>query len=197
MSKDLKGKLFLIVGPSGVGKSTLIGLLKENHPDFIAPITATTRAPRPTERDGVHYHFLSKEEFLRRVGVGDFLEYARVHGDEYYGVLRDSVEGPLREGRVLVREVDIQGARTIHEKFGGRHLVSIFLLPPSRGVLTERIRKRAPISDEELGKRFESLDREVAQAGVCDFQIQFGDEETIEECFQKLEGVILESLDEA
>lgn len=189
MSNTFKGKLFLIVGPSGVGKSVVIDLLKKNHPEFVFPITATTRIPRPTEKDCVHYYFLDKTEFEKKIENGDFLEYAIVHGDNYYGVLKESVLPALEEGRTVVREVDIQGAKTIHQKFDGDHLVSVFLLPPPREVLIERIRSRAPISDEELEERLESLEQEVSHADSCSYQLKF--DGTIEENYQKLEGLIL------
>lgn len=194
MSNKYKGKLFLIVGPSGVGKSVIIALLRENYPDFIFPVTATTRAPRPTEKDGVHYHFLSKEEFERKIVAGEFLEYAHVHGDNYYGVLKKSVLPYLERGSNLLREVDIQGVRTLHRDFDGDHLISIFLLPPSRAVLEKRIRQRAPISDAELEERFRSLEKEVLGAQDCTYQVKFEDDETIQECYQKVEKVILQEI---
>ncbi len=194
MSNKFKGKFFLIVGPSGVGKSVIISLLRENYPDFIFPVTATTRAPRPTEKNGVHYHFLSKSEFERRIEAGDFIEYAHVHGDNYYGVLKESVIPYLERGSNLIREVDIQGVHNLNRDFAGEHLVSIFLLPPSRAVLEKRIRSRAPISDVELEERFRSLEKEVAGAKYCTYQVQFEDEETIQECYQKVEQVILQEI---
>jgi len=194
MSTKYTGKLFLIVGPSGVGKSVIVNLLRENYPDFIFPVTATTRAPRPTEKNGVHYYFLTSAEFERRLKAGEFIEYAKIHGRDYYGILRESVVLPLEQGKILIRDVDIQGARTLHRDFDGKHLISIFLLPPSRKVLERRIRSRAPISDEELAERLHSLELEVAGAKYCTHQIQFGDEETIQECYQKVEKVILQEI---
>lgn len=188
---ELKGKLFLIAGPSGVGKSVLINLLKERHPEFVFPLTATTRTPRLGEVDGVNYYFLTREDFERRLGAGEFLEHAFVHGENYYGVLRDKIVPFLEEGKTVIREVDIQGVRTLHQVFGGGHLTSIFLLPPPREVLIKRIRERAPIAEEDLEKRMESLEREMQGREACEYQMEFSPNGTIEENYAKLEALIL------
>ena len=105
--------LFLVLAaPSGAGKSTLVRMLREEFPAIVYSVSCTTRAPRGDEKDGVAYHFLTEEEFLRRAEAGEFLEHALVHGHRY-GTLRSAVEGPLAEGRWVVLDIDVAGAAQV------------------------------------------------------------------------------------
>ncbi len=122
------GKVFVITGPSGVGKGTLIERLLERIPELELSVSATTRAPRPGEIDGRDYHFLTPEEFDRRVGAADFLEHATYSGNRY-GTLREEVERRLAEGRSVVLEIEVQGARQVREAMP--EAVQIFIAPPS------------------------------------------------------------------
>ena len=105
----MKGKLFLIVGPSGSGKSSVFMTLKDAHPEYTYPLSATTRRKRKGEKDGDIYHFYTKKAFEKSIEKGDFLEYAVVHQDNYYGLLKKPVMESLKKGETVIREVDIQG----------------------------------------------------------------------------------------
>jgi Guanylate kinase len=173
MSSSSSGRLLLIVGPSGVGKGTTVNILRERHPEWIFPVSTTTRQPRPGEVDGVDYHFLTPQEFDARIAEDAFLEWAWVHGKERYGHLRSSIEPHLQAGKTVVRDIDIQGCEQIQQKLPPELVVSFFLLPPPREVLIERIRKRAPIDDAELERRLQSMQMEVERGRqVCPHLIQ-------------------------
>jgi guanylate kinase len=184
----LSGTLYLIVGPSGVGKGTAINLLKIRHKNWQFPITATTRSPRPGEEHGTDYFFLSQAEFDAKIAEDEFLEWANVHGETKYGLLKDAVLPYLTDNKTVVRELDYQGCRSVKALLGD-DCKTIFLLPPSRNILIERIIKRAPMSEEELQKRTKSMDKELAYAENCDCAIQTTDGDpciTVE----KIEAVI-------
>ncbi len=158
------GILFVISAPSGGGKSTLLRLLSEN-PDFTYSVSCTTRSPRPGEVDGRDYHFLAVAEFERRVGAGDFLEYARVHGN-YYGTLKQSVMAGLAAGHDILIDVDIQGAAQIRANADSvchAAMVDVFLMPPSMVELERRLRTRATETEEQLAIRLGNAAGEMAQ----------------------------------
>ena len=129
-------KVFVITGPSGVGKGTLIRTLRERVPELALSVSATTRAPRPGEEDGVDYHFLSPEEFERRVRAGEFVEHARYSGRRY-GTLRSELERRLAAGAPVVLEIELQGARQVRESLPDA--VQIFIAPPGAEALRTRL----------------------------------------------------------
>ncbi len=172
MSSTFSGVLFLIVGPSGVGKGTAITLLKDRHPEWVFPVSATTRSPRPSEVEGETYHFFSMEDFNNKIQEEKFIEWAWVHEKHKYGMLRSEIFPPLSEGRVVLREVDIQGFLEAQDKVPPENLCSIFLLPPAQEDLVRRIKSRAPISDEELERRLQSMEKEMSYANECHYRIQ-------------------------
>lgn len=165
------GKLILILGPSGSGKGTVLDALRTNHPDFVFPVSCTTREPRPGEQDGEVYHFVSKEEFQRRMAEGDFLEWAVVHGENYYGTLKEEILKPLSEGKTVIREVDVQGLRSIRELISKESLTSIFLTVDGWETLQRRILKRSTLPQEELDRRRASFMKEMEWADECDIVI--------------------------
>jgi guanylate kinase len=160
------GILFVISAPSGGGKSTLLRKLAEmDRPDLAYSVSCTTRAPRPGEMHGRDYHFLSHEEFLRRVAAGDFLEHARVHGN-HYGTLRATVQEALDAGHDMLMDVDIQGAAQIRANADFRMraaLVDVFLMPPSMAELERRLRTRATETAEQLALRLKNAEAEMAE----------------------------------
>ena len=157
-----RGKVFVITGPSGVGKGTLIARLLEAAPELELSISATTRAPRAGEREGRDYHFLTQEEFERRVDAGDFLEFATYSGNRY-GTLRSAVNDRLDEGRSVVLEIEVQGASQVRQAMP--EAVQIFIAPPDPAVLRERLVGRATDSPEEIEKRLRRAEAELeAQA---------------------------------
>lgn len=168
----MKGKLFLIVGPSGSGKSSVLTKLKGLRPNYLYPLSATTRAMREGEKEGEIYHFLSKEEFKKGIEEGKFLEWAIVHQDHYYGLIKEPIIKGLEEGKTIVREVDIQGFDSIRKEIDKENLTTIFITTPNKKELVERIINRAPISDDELKKREESMHKEFNRARDCDYMVE-------------------------
>lgn len=174
MSRDLVPGLYLILGPSGVGKGTIIQMLRDRHPEIVFPVSATTRQPRPGERDGHTYYFLTEHEFAERESNGEFLETAKIHGKCNYGTLRSEIVPALESDHAVLREIDVQGLRQIMQQDIGYPVVSIFLYPPvvDEELMRQRIRERAPISDTELEARMESMRRELEVAPECTHILQ-------------------------
>lgn len=187
----MKGKLFLILGSSGSGKGTVLTALRKRHGEWVFPLSCTTRDKRPHEKDGEVYNFISKEEFQSEIKAGKFLEWAIVHQDNYYGTLKGPILKALEDGKTVVREVDVQGLRSIREIISKDQLVSIFLTVKSWNVLKARILKRSKISDDEMEKRYESYLRESEWAGECDAVVESveGEQEGI---IKKVERIILD-----
>lgn len=165
----MRGRIFFFSGPSGVGKGTLISALKERHPDWVFPASFTTREPRPGEKDGETYFFISQEKFREKILNGDFLEYAEVHGGNFYGTDKQKLLEPLKEGKTVIREFDVQGFEAARKKLDRKDYFSIFV-KPGGGIdeLVQRIKDRAPISDQELQKRINSMEREFALSDIYD-----------------------------
>jgi guanylate kinase len=156
------GRLFVITGPSGVGKGTLIRQLLDRVPDLELSVSATTRAPRPGERDGVDYHFLSEDEFDRLAAAGELLEHATYSGRRY-GTPRAEVEPRLRDGRSVVLEIEVQGARQVRESMSAA--VQVFIAPPSPDALRERLEGRATDDPEEIDRRLKVAEEELRARG--------------------------------
>lgn len=163
------GKLFLILGPSGSGKGVVIDRLKKQYPHFVFPVSCTTRKPRPLEREGDVYHFISEDEFQRRIDAGEFLEWAKIHLDHYYGTLKKPILEGLASGKILIREVDVQGMLSLKKIFSRDELVTIFLTTPSWEILKTRIQRRHKESQKDLEKRYQSYEKEVQFAKECDY----------------------------
>jgi guanylate kinase len=151
--------VFIVSGPSGSGKSTLVKKLIE-VPDMLLSISCTTRPPRPSEKPGEWYNFVSEEEFRRRIDAGGFLEYACVFGHHYYGTPREELDRARAAGKDLVLEIDVQGAGQVKQKLP--HAVGIFIVPPSREELERRLRERGQDSGGEIERRLERARQEMA-----------------------------------
>jgi guanylate kinase len=150
--------MFVITGPSGVGKGTLISRLRERLPELELSVSATTRRPRPGERNGVDYHFLTPEQFQEHVDAGDFLEHATYSGNRY-GTLRSEVDGPTGDGRPVVLEIELQGARQVREAMPDA--VAVFIAPPSREALRERLLGRGTDTPRQVDQRLRTAEREL------------------------------------
>jgi guanylate kinase len=144
------GTLYIISAPSGAGKTSLVKALLEQLDGISVSVSHTTRAPRPGEQDGVDYHFIDKAEFERLVAAGEFLEHAQVF-DNYYGTRRATVVERLEAGEDVILEIDWQGARQVFEAFP--QAVKVFILPPSREALHQRLTGRGQDSDEVIARR--------------------------------------------
>ncbi len=152
-------RVFVITGPSGVGKGTLIRTLREQVPELALSVSATTRAPRPGERDGVDYRFLSDEAFERLVQEGAFVEHARYSGRRY-GTLREELDRHLDAGNPVVLEIELQGARQVRETLP--EAVQVFIEPPSEDALRARLVGRGDTSPEDMEARLAVAREELA-----------------------------------
>ncbi|MFN8218349.1 MAG: guanylate kinase [Solirubrobacterales bacterium] len=161
-------KVFVITGPSGVGKGTLIKRLLAACPNLELSISATTRPPRAGEADGVDYYFLSPEAFERRIEEKDFLEFATYSGNRY-GTLRSEVERRLQAGHSVVLEIEVQGAQQVRQAKSDS--VQIFIAPPDPAVLRERLAGRGTDSAEAIDKRLETAEIELASQGDFDYRV--------------------------
>jgi guanylate kinase len=186
LRSERKPRVFIVSGPSGVGKDAVIERLQDRYPHARYVVTATTRPVRTGEIDGVHYHFLDEEEFLTRLGANDFLEHAIVYGN-HYGVPRSPVVEALHQGQDVVIKVDVKGAATLRERIS--HTVSIFLAPESMQELRHRLRSRKTEDPTVLFKRFSTAAHELTRAYEFDFVV-FNEAGKLDEALDTLCQVI-------
>ena len=146
----MPGKLIILSAPSGAGKSSLAKALTDSLADTVVSVSHTTRAPRRREQDGVHYHFVARAEFERMAAAGEFIEHARVF-DNYYGTARAAVERELQAGRNVLLDIDWPGARRIKPQMP--QAVSVFILPPARATLEQRLRARGQDAEAVIARR--------------------------------------------
>ena len=182
-------KVFVITGPSGVGKGTLIKLLLERVPGLQLSVSATTRQPREGEVNGRDYHFLTQEQFERRIEEKDFLEFATYSGNRY-GTLRSEVERCLSAGRSVVLEIEVQGAQQV--RAAQPDSVQIFIAPPDPAVLRERLTNRGADSAEAIDARLEVAAQELAAQGDFDYRVVNDD---LARAAEELEGIVRSELD--
>lgn len=162
----MTGGITVISGPSGVGKGTVVSLLHEHHPEVWVSVSATTRPARPGEIDGVHYCFLTPEKFDDLIRSGGFLEWAVVHGHDRYGTLVAPVKQAAAQGRPVLLEIDLQGARQVRARLPGARFV--FLAPPDWPTLIERLSGRSTETPEQVQRRLETARAELAAAQEFD-----------------------------
>jgi guanylate kinase len=161
-------RVFVITGPSGVGKGTLIRLLRERVPELALSVSATTRAPRPGEEDGVDYHFLSDAAFADRIAAGDFVEWAEYSGRRY-GTLRSELQRQLDAGHPVVLEIEVHGARQVREAMP--EAVQIFIEPPDGEALKDRLVGRGTDDQAEIARRLAVAEEELAAAGEFQYRV--------------------------
>jgi guanylate kinase len=164
----MRGTLYIVAAPSGAGKSSIVNAVLARDPNICLSISFTSRQPRPGERHAEHYHFVSAAEFEAMVEAGDFFEHALVHGD-WKGTARQSVEPQLASGKDVLLEIDWQGARQVRNKVPDS--VSVFILPPSRAALEQRMRVRAQDSEEVIRQRLDAAREEMSHYTEFDYVI--------------------------
>lgn len=164
----MRGTLFIVAAPSGAGKSSIVNAVLARDPNICLSISFTSRQPRPGERHAEHYHFVSAQEFEAMVEAGDFFEHARVHGD-WKGTARQSVEPQLAAGKDVLLEIDWQGARQVRATVPDA--VSVFILPPSRQALEQRMHSRGQDSEQVIAQRLAAAREEMSHYGEFDYVI--------------------------
>lgn len=179
-------RLFCISGPSGAGKGTLVERVRSQRPDLGLTVSATTRAPRPGEIDGVSYHYLSQSEFDAKVAAGDFLEWAHVHG-HCYGTLKSEVQKNLDAGRSVILEIDVQGSLNVKKVFSD--VVLIFIEPPSMELLEQRLRGRGTEDEADVQHRLADA------AGEIEIAAQYYDVRIVNDNLEEATEKLLETLD--
>lgn len=180
-------RIIIVSGPSGSGKSTLVERLR-GLPGTMFSISCTTRAARAAESPGKCYDFITEAEFQRRVAQGEFLEYAQVFGKHWYGTPRKWVEDAQRQGLDLVLEIDVQGAGQVKKQLPGA--VAVFIVPPSRQAVEQRLRARGQDSEEAIGRRLERARQEMSCWTQYDFVVVNDD---LERASEDLRSIVLAS----
>lgn len=164
----MPGQIYVISGPSGVGKSTIIGRLREKNPSLAYSISHTSRAPRRGEEDGVHYHFVDRGTFRRMIEEGAFAEWAMVY-DDYYGTAYASIGNQVDQGSEVIMDLDPQGAKNIKKAY--QESILIFILPPSREELERRLRARATDEEKVIQSRLHKASLELEECVHYDYLI--------------------------
>lgn len=164
-----RSRLLVLAGPTAVGKGTVAAHIRANHPEIHLSVSATTRPPRPGEIDGVHYYFVDDTEFDRLISEGQLLEYAVVHNKSRYGTPRAPIDAALAEGKTVLLEIDLQGARQVRAAEPSATL--IFLLPPSWDELVQRLVGRGTEDEEERTRRLRTAKVELAAQTEFDYRI--------------------------
>ncbi|MFZ7153636.1 MAG: guanylate kinase [Bacteroidota bacterium] len=184
----MQGKLLLFCGPSGSGKTTIVRHLLDTDPRLAFSISATTRPKRETETDGVDYHFISVDEFKRRIDAGEFVEWEEVYKDRFYGTLRSEVDRLWRENKVVVFDVDVEGGLQLKKTFG-ELLLAVFVMPPSVEALHQRLTARQSETPESLKARVAKAEHELTYAFRFDRVIV---NDTLEHALEEAKQVVSE-----
>lgn len=179
-----KGKTFIISGPSGVGKSTVLSALLEKRKDLYFSVSATTRAPRPGELDGIHYHFMDVESFRKWIAMDQFLEYAEYVGN-FYGTPKRYVDEAMEQGRDVILDIEVQGAIQVTSK--RPETVRIFIAPPSWAELERRLTDRGTDSEDKIQKRLLRAKVEFQTAHTYDY---FVINDTVENAVKELDAIM-------
>ncbi|MCC5915005.1 MAG: guanylate kinase [Balneolaceae bacterium] len=172
-----RGKIIILVAPSGGGKSTMTNRLLEDFDRIKFSVSATTRPPRKGEKEGVHYHFLSRDEFRNRIDRDEFLEWEEFYNGTMYGTLRSVVEKDLNKGYFILLDIDVLGAKNVKQMYGDETL-AVFISPPSLDVLKERLKARGTESEETLKTRLERAEKEMSYISDFDTVVVNDDLET-------------------
>ena len=183
----MQGKVIIFSAPSGAGKSTVVGHLLGLHPEFEFSVSATSRPPRGTEKDGVEYFFIDAPRFRELIAQDAFVEYEEVYRDRFYGTLKSEVERIWAAGHVIVFDVDVKGGVSLKKYFGAAAL-SVLIVPPSMEVLEERLRGRGTDTDEAIAERLAKAGSELEFAsGKFDVELV---NDRLEDTFAEAESIV-------
>lgn len=184
-AKDTRTRLIVISAPSGSGKTTICRALQKLHPEWKFSVSLTTRSKRSYERNGHDYRFVSEEEFRRRIERGEFAEFEEVHGD-LYGTLHATLERALKDGDLLLLELDVKGGIAIKNEYP-HDTVTFFIRPPSMEELITRLRGRGSDSEEAIERRLERMEMEMAKERFYDHSVV---NENVEETIEEIEAIL-------
>lgn len=176
--------LLVVSGPSGAGKDTVVKQLRQSHPEVEFSVSATTRAIRPGEQDGVDYHYMTREAFEQKIAAGEILEYTNYCGN-YYGTPKAEVDGRISAGRTVVLVIEVEGAGNIKRIYPDA--TAVFICPPSLEELERRLRARGTETEESIQRRLARAKEELALAGSYDAQVV---NDTVERCAEELYGIL-------
>ena len=181
----MKGQILIVSGPSGSGKSTLLGRLLKEENDLYFSISSTTRAPRQGETEGVNYYFINKDEFKKGIDAGEFLEWAFVHGN-YYGTSLKPVLKALKEGKIAIFDIDVQGFNIAKSKFA-ENFTSVFITTASKNELKSRLQNRGTDSAQTIEKRLINAVGEMEHILEYDYFLINDD---LQNCYENLRGIL-------
>lgn len=185
MATEFISQFIAFSAPSGAGKTTIVRKLEEKYAQMVISVSATTRPPRPGEKHGYDYYFMSREEFEQAIAGSRFLEYEEVHGN-YYGTLTETVETFYRQGKVVLFDIDVKGAKAVKRRYP--QAVLIFIKPPDEQELINRLKKRKSETEQTINKRLQRLAFEYKQAEDFDFTVVNAD---LDETLRMIEQIII------
>ncbi len=184
MKHDVKNIMVILSSPSGAGKTTITKKIQQKHHTFKISVSHTTRKPRPNEIDGVDYHFISHEVFKKFIKEDKFYEHAKIF-DNYYGTSKKSVDELFKKNDIIF-DIDWQGTKQLSE-YKNLNLIKIYLIPPSKNILKERLVKRNQDSKEEVERRFNAFDDDIKHWKDYDYILI---NENLENCYKQIENII-------
>ena len=185
MSHDVKNIMLILSSPSGAGKTTITKKIQQKYQTFKISVSHTTRKPRPNEVDGVDYYFITHQKFQKLIDEGKFYEYAKIF-DHYYGTSKESVDEMIKENDIIF-DIDWQGTQQL-SKFKNLKLIKIYLIPPNKDELKERLTKRNQDSPQEVERRFKAYDNDIRHWKDYDHIII---NDNLENCYKQIENIIL------
>ncbi len=184
MSYDSNNIMVILSSPSGAGKTTITKKIQQKYQSFKISVSHTTRKPRPNEVDGVDYHFVSHEKFKKYINDGKFYEYAKIF-DNYYGTSKESVDESIKKSDIIF-DIDWQGTQQL-SKFKNLKLIKIYLIPPNKEELKERLTKRNQDSPDEVERRYKAYDKDIQHWKDYDYIII---NQNLENCYKQIENII-------